>query len=107
MKGTQGRCLESHKRVCDLPAEQGIKNSSSRITLVVAHSIVEMEKCVDGLYNRTIEGTRKRLIYVVVDQLMKFSHFFVISFDYSGSQVVELFREVFRLDGLPKYIVSD
>ena len=47
-------------------------------------------------------------LYVVVDRLTKFTHLFSISFDYSASQVAELFfREVFKLHGLPKTIVSD
>jgi hypothetical protein len=47
-------------------------------------------------------------IYVVVDRLSKFTHFVMISSDYESPHVVELFfREVFRLHGLPAYIVSD
>ena len=47
-------------------------------------------------------------LYVVVDRLTKFAHFFSIPSDYSAAQVAELFfREVFRLHGLPKTIVSD
>ena len=47
-------------------------------------------------------------LYVVVDRLTKFSHLFAISSDYSASRVADLFfREVFRLHGLPKTIVSD
>ena len=47
-------------------------------------------------------------MYVVVDRLTKFAHFFSISSDYSTAQVAELFfREVFRLHELPKTIVSD
>ena len=47
-------------------------------------------------------------LYVVVDRLTKFAHFFVISSNYSAGQVAELFfREVFRLHGLPKTIVND
>jgi hypothetical protein len=43
-----------------------------------------------------------------VDRLTKFAHFFSISIDYSASQVTYLFfREVFRLHGFPKTIVSD
>lgn len=45
---------------------------------------------------------------MVVDRLTKFTHFYAFSADYLASQVAELFfREVFRLHGLPKYIVSD
>ena len=47
-------------------------------------------------------------LYVVVDRLTKFAHFFSISSDYSTAQVAELFfREFFKLHGLPKTIVSD
>ena len=47
-------------------------------------------------------------LYVIVDRLTKFAHFFAISSDYSASQVADLFfREVFRLHGLPKTIVND
>jgi hypothetical protein len=50
----------------------------------------------------------KDCIYLVVDRLTKFVHFFAISSKFSASQVAELFfREVFRLHGLPKIIVSD
>ena len=50
----------------------------------------------------------KDCIFVVVDRLTKFAHFFSIATNFSAPQVVELFfREVFRLHGLPKTIVSD
>jgi transposase InsO family protein len=50
----------------------------------------------------------KDCIFVVVDCLTKFTHFFSISMDFSTSQVADLFfKEVFRLHGLPKMIVSD
>jgi hypothetical protein len=47
-------------------------------------------------------------IYVVVDRLTKFAHFFSISLEYKAAQVVDLFlKEILRLHGLPKNIVSD
>jgi len=50
----------------------------------------------------------KDCIFVVVDRLTKYAHFFAISAHYTVAQVVELFfREVFRLHGLPKTIISD
>lgn len=50
----------------------------------------------------------KDCIYVVVDRLTKYAHFFPIAATYTTSQVADLFfREVFRLHGLPKTIVSD
>ena len=50
----------------------------------------------------------KDCIFVVVDRLTKFAHFFAIATHFSAAQVAELFfREIFRLHGLPKTIVSD
>jgi hypothetical protein len=50
----------------------------------------------------------KDCIYVVVDRLSKFAHFYAIPTDYNAIQVEKLFfREVFRLHGLPQNIVSD
>ena len=50
----------------------------------------------------------KDCVYVVVDHLTKFAHFFTITISFSATQVAELFYcEVFRLHGLPRNIVSD
>jgi hypothetical protein len=50
----------------------------------------------------------KDFIFVVVDRLTKFAHFFTIATDFSAAQVAELFfREIFRLHGLLKTIVND
>lgn len=50
----------------------------------------------------------KDCIYMVVNRLTKYTHFFAISREYKASQVVELFfKDIFRLHGLPKNIVSD
>lgn len=47
-------------------------------------------------------------IYVVVDRLKNYAHFFPIAITYSATHVVEVFfREVFRLHGLPQIFVSD
>ena len=50
----------------------------------------------------------KDRIYVVVDCLTKYSHFMAISTDFKAPQLAEVFfKEIFRLHGLPKNIVSD
>ena len=50
----------------------------------------------------------KDCIFVVIDRLTKYAHFFTIYVHYTVAQVTELFfREVFRLHGLPKTIISD
>ena len=52
--------------------------------------------------------TKKDCIYVVVDRNTKFSHLFVVTSSFSAAQVADLFfKEIFRLHGLPKSIVSD
>ena len=49
----------------------------------------------------------KDCIFVVVDRLTKYSHFFSISAHYTAAQVAKLFfKEIFRLHGLPKTITS-
>ena len=49
----------------------------------------------------------KDCIFVVVDRLTKFVHFFAISMDFTSQVAYLFFREVFMLHGLPKNIVSD
>ena len=50
----------------------------------------------------------KDCIFVVVDRQTKFANFFVVTTTFTVAQVAELFfKEVFRLHGLPKSIVSD
>ena len=50
----------------------------------------------------------KDCIFVVVDWLTKFDHLFVVTGTFTAAQVAKLFfKEVFRLHGLPKSIVSD
>ena len=45
---------------------------------------------------------------MVVDRLTKFAHFFAVTTTFTAAHVAELFfKEVFRLHGLPKSIVSD
>jgi hypothetical protein len=50
----------------------------------------------------------KDCIFVVVESLTKFAHFFAIPTDYKSIQVAKLFfREVFQLHSLPRQIVND
>jgi hypothetical protein len=50
----------------------------------------------------------KDCIYVVVDPLTKFGHFFSISSKYKATEVVELFfRGIFKIHALSRFIVSN
>ena len=50
----------------------------------------------------------KDCIYVVVDILNKFDNLFSVTYSFSDAQVADLFfKEIFKLHGLPKSIVSD
>ncbi|XP_024172348.1 uncharacterized protein LOC112178434 [Rosa chinensis] len=59
---------------------------------------------VDGLPN----SSGKNAIMVVVDRLTKYSHFIGVTHPYSAKTIAEVFlKEIFRLHGMPKMIVSD
>lgn len=61
-----------------------------------------------GFITSLAKAQGRDCIYVVVDQLTKYAHFFSIAATYSTTQVAKLFFcEVFRLHGLPQSIVSD
>ena len=50
----------------------------------------------------------KDSIFVVVDRLTKYVHFFAIVSTISASEVAALFfKDIFRLHGLPNVIISD
>jgi hypothetical protein len=94
--------------VCDLLAEQVRACSSSRATSTTPHSRAEKGEYIYGLITGLPKVQGKDCIYVVVDKLTKFAHFYAILTEYSAVQVADLFfREVFRLHGLSKNIVSD
>ena len=66
-------------------------------------------KCLSMVFSIGLPLVQGRdCIYVVVDHLTKFAHFFFITTTYTTIEVVELlFKEIFRLHGLPQSIVSD
>ena len=50
----------------------------------------------------------KYSIFLVVDRLTKYAHFFVVVSTISTSEVVALlFKDIFRLHGVPKVIIND
>lgn len=50
----------------------------------------------------------KTIIWVIVDHLSKYAHFTALTHPYSTSIVAQLFIDnVFKLHGMPNYIVSD
>jgi hypothetical protein len=76
------------------------------------HPLPIPEKKWENISMEFITGlpkTRGRdCIYVVVDRLTNFTHFFSISSKYKATKVADLlFKEVFKLHGLSKNIVSD
>lgn len=54
------------------------------------------------------KSNRKEVIFVVVDRLPKYGHFFALSHPYAVSDVAKIFMDrVFKLHRLPTTIVSD
>lgn len=50
----------------------------------------------------------KDYIFVVVDHLTKYAHFMAMSSDFKAPQIADMFfKEVCRLNGPPRNIVSD
>lgn len=50
----------------------------------------------------------KEVIYVEVDRLSKYAHFFALHHPYSAVDVAQVYLDgVFKLHGWPKFIVSD
>lgn len=59
---------------------------------------------VDGLPH----SQGKNAIMVVVDHLSKYGHFIAISHPYTAAGIADIFvKEIFRLHGMPRSIVSD
>ena len=51
---------------------------------------------------------RNDSIMVVVDKLSKFTHFIPVQSTYKTIQIVDIFmKEIFRLHGIPKMVISD
>ena len=107
-KGLKGEIMQ-HVRECSICQQNKIENTHPAGLL---QPLPIPEQKWESISMDFITGLPKvqgrDCLYVVVDRLTKFAHFFSISSDYSAAQVAELFfREVFRLHGLPKTIVSD
>ena len=68
-----------------------------------------MGQYIDGFHHQFSQIFGQGLhIYVVVDIFTKFAHFFLVTSSFSAAQVADLFfKEIFRLHGHPKSIVSD
>jgi hypothetical protein len=48
------------------------------------------------------------LIMVVIDKLSKFAHFIPVKSTYQSINIAEIFmKEIFRLHGIPKMVISD
>ena len=47
-------------------------------------------------------------IFVVIDKLSKATHFILVKLTYKAINIVDIFlKEIFRLHGIPKVIISD
>lgn len=59
---------------------------------------------IEGLPN----SQGKNVVLVIVDRLSKYAHFIPLTQPYTAESVARLFVDhIFKLHGLPKFIVSD
>ena len=109
MEGPQEKCDTTCEGVQLVPTKEKMEHIHPAGLL---HPLPILEQKWESISMDFITGLPKvqgrDCLYVVVDRLTKFAHFFSISSDYSAAQVAELFfREVFKLHRLPKTIFSD
>ena len=51
---------------------------------------------------------KKDYIFVVIDKLSKTTHFIPVKSNYKAVNIADIFlKEIFRLNGIPKEIISD
>ena len=63
---------------------------------------------MDFITGLSLTQKQHDLIMVVVDKLSKFAHFIPMKLTYKVVNVVEIFlKEIFRLHGVPKMVISD
>ena len=98
-----------HVRECSICQQNKVENTHpARLLQPLPIPEQKWESISMDFITSLLKVQGRDCLYVVVDRLTKFAHFFSIPSDYSASQVAELFfREVFRLHGLPKTIFSD
>jgi IS30 family transposase len=108
LEGSQEGCDETYRRVCVLSVEHVRTDTPNRFLHplpILEHKwkIISMDFII-GL----AKAQGKDCIFLVVERLTKFVHFFVIPIDYSVVQVVELFfTYIFIPHRFPWSIVSD
>jgi hypothetical protein len=108
MEGPQGRCVVICERVYDLLTEQFRAYAPGNIITCSIHSREEMGECVDGLYHRFTGGTGHRFHICSgrsIDQVCTLIFYLIIVEGNTSGRF--FFREVFRIHGLLRYIVSD
>ena len=99
------------KYVNECPTCQQNKVEHTHLTGLLHPFPIPTQKCESislDFITRLPKVFGKDCIFVVVDRLTKFTHFIAVTTTFTAAQVAELFfKEVFRLHGLPKSIVSD
>jgi hypothetical protein len=100
--------LEKHLQECGVFQRDEVEHTQSAGSLqpLPIHD-QEWESISMASITRLLKMQGKDCINVQVDRLTKFAHYSTIPLDYSAAQVIELyFREMFRLHGWAKAIVS-
>jgi hypothetical protein len=102
------KILRVGEGVHDLSTEQVRNDTPIRFTPTTTYSKEEMGEHFHGFHYMVTKSRGQGLYLCGGRQVSKYAHFFSIPSEYNASQVEDLFfREVFRLHGLSRNIVSD
>jgi len=78
------------------------------VTSTSTNSHSSLVQYLHGLHRGLPKAQGKDIIFVVVDRLTKYAHFFPLSHPYTSAEVAHLFlKKVVKLHEFPSTIVSD
>jgi transposase InsO family protein len=88
---------------------QSRTQAPNRVVASLANSGMEMGSHFNGLYHWTTKDNKKNdSIMVVVDKLSKETHFILVKSTHKAIDIANIFmKDIFRLHGIPKMIISD
>ena len=92
----------------EVPAGKGGASTPNRFVTAFVYSKMEMGIYFHGFYYEMMTWRQHDSIMVVVDKLTKVAHFIPVKSTHKTDYIAKIFmKEIFKLHGFPKAIVSD